>query len=232
MLERIVSRPEKSAAGFRVPESHVRGLSDNDMRWLAARVLIALEDTRKFGGMSVHELKQALKSIPGSDSLTLAYAPNGNELVTIAGRTVEVSPTASNAEIVLAFSSPEPVSTGNVTFVQPAAASVTAPSQMPAATPIPPVTMNAAKTNQPPTGKTTTMSITGAAPAAMSIKDLIAKSRTTVQAAHQKLITNAGKVQDAAAALDGLGDDLGKEGDDLMAMIGQFKNDLSGASSA
>jgi hypothetical protein len=75
------------------------------------------------------------------------------------------------------------------------------------------------------------MSITGAAPATLSIKEMIEASRKTMQAAHQKFTTNAAKVAQAAAALDSLGDDLGKEGDDLLAMVGQYKNDLSGTGS-
>jgi hypothetical protein len=75
-----------------------------------------------------------------------------------------------------------------------------------------------------------TMSITGAAPVTLSIKQMIEQSRVTVKAAHEKLTANAAKVQQAADALSGLGDDLGKEGDDLLAMVGQYKNDLgSGA---
>lgn len=84
-----------------------------------------------------------------------------------------------------------------------------------------------AATTIQPQGKS--MSITGAAPATLSIKQMIEASRQTVQAAHQKLTTNAAKVQQAAAALDSLGDDLGKEGDDLLAMVGQYKNDLAGS---
>lgn len=183
----------------------MRSISENDLRWFAARLLFAIEDVKRFGGMSVHELKQALSAVPGVESLTLGYAPNGNELVTIAGRTVEVSPGASNEDIALAFRGGQTTPIPTVAFVAP---------------PIPPQT------------RTKSMSITGAAPAALSIKDLIANSRQTVKAAHDKLIANAGKVNDAAAALNGLGDDLGKEGDDLMAMIGQFKNDLGGTSAA
>lgn len=79
----------------------------------------------------------------------------------------------------------------------------------------------------PPTQpKSNTMSITGAAPVTLSIKQMIEQSRVTVKAAHEKLTANAGKVQQAADALSGLGDDLGKEGDDLLAMVGQYKNDL------
>lgn len=181
----------------------MRNISENDLRWFAARLSIAVEDTKRFGGMSVHELKQALRAIPGAESLTLGYAPNGDELVTIAGRTVTVRPGASNEEIELAFRDPA-MSTPNVTV-----------------TPLPaPVAYAPA----PITRTTAAMSITGAAPATLSVKDLIANSRALVQSAHDKLTTNAAKVAQAAAALDGLGDSLGKEGDDLLAMIGQFTN--------
>lgn len=176
--------------GYRRPKLSVR-----DARLLfAAHVMLAMEEIR----MSSNELKQALRHIPGAENLTINYAPiSGNMLVTVGGRTVEVRPTASNAEIVLAFSNP----------------AISIPAPIPA-----PIT-------QVRTPKMA--SITGASSASMTIKDLIAGSRNAVQAAHNKLIANAGKVQDAAGALNGLGDDLGAEADDLMSMIGQFKNDLT-----
>lgn len=94
----------------------VRTISDNDLRWFAARLLIAMHDVKRNGGMSVHELRQALKHLPGAESLTMTLAPNGNALVTIAGRTVEVSPTASNEEIALALREPA-TNTPNVTVI-------------------------------------------------------------------------------------------------------------------
>jgi hypothetical protein len=178
-------------------------LSENDMRWFAARLSIAVEDVRRSGGMSVNEMKQALRAIPGVEGLTVGYAASGNQVLTIAGRTVEVAPTASNDDIVAAF-----------------AATPLSAITVPIATPMPPPI---AFTTPKSTG-TTSMSITGAAPATLSVKDLIANSRALVQSAHDKLTVNAAKVAQAAAALDGLGDSLGKEGDDLMAMIGQFTN--------
>ena len=77
--------------------------------------------------------------------------------------------------------------------------------------------------------KATTMSITGAAPATLSIKAMIEASRQKVKGAHDKLIANSAKISQAADALDGLGNDLGTEADDLLAMVGQYKNDLSGS---
>lgn len=80
----------------------------------------------------------------------------------------------------------------------------------------------------PPQRKASSMSITGAAPATISIKQMIEESRTLVKGAHEKLKANAVRVGEAAAALNGLGDDLGKEADDLLSMVGQYKNDLGG----
>ena len=74
--------------------------------------------------------------------------------------------------------------------------------------------------------KVVPMSVTGAAPVTLSIKQMIEQSRQNVKAAHEKLAANAAKVAQAADALSSLGDDLGKEGDDLLAMVGQYKNDL------
>lgn len=184
------------------PQRVFRGLDDAGRLLFAAHVMLAMEDVRKHGGMSVQDLKLALNHIPGSEGVTIAYAPHtGNMLVTVADRTIEVHPTASNAEIAAAFANPTVLNT---------AATLPAPRLVPI--------------TQVSTPK---MSITGAVNAGMTIKDLIAGSRTAVARAHDKLIANAGKVNDAAAALDGLGNDLASEADDLMSMIGQFKNDLS-----
>lgn len=56
--------------------------------------------------MSIFELKQALRDIPGIDNLTLGYAPNGNQLLTLGDKVCEVSPMASNEEIRLALQNP------------------------------------------------------------------------------------------------------------------------------
>jgi hypothetical protein len=56
--------------------------------------------------MSVLELKAALRDIAGSDQLTISYAPNGNQLIEIDGKTIEVGPMASNAEIEAALKNP------------------------------------------------------------------------------------------------------------------------------
>lgn len=116
----------------------MRTLSENGMRWFAARLLIAIEDTKRFGGMSVHEMRQALRAIPGAESLTMSIAEDGSgELVTIAGRTVKVRPGASMDEIALAFREPA-MSTPNVTVTPlPAVAYETETRTAPMTNPVP-----------------------------------------------------------------------------------------------
>lgn len=56
--------------------------------------------------MSVLELKAALKGVEGSETLTMSYASNGNQLFHIGDKTLEVGPMASNEEIRLAALNP------------------------------------------------------------------------------------------------------------------------------
>jgi hypothetical protein len=82
-------------------------LSQNDLDWLAARLSIAVYDTnRTTPEMSVRELKEALRDIPDIETLTIGYAPNGNQILHVADRSIEVSPAASNEEIRLALQNP------------------------------------------------------------------------------------------------------------------------------
>lgn len=184
----------------------MREVTDNDLRWFAARLLIAMHDVKRNGGMSVHELKAALADVPGVESLTLANAPNGNQLVTIAGRTVEVSPTASNAEIALAFREPA-MSTPNVTV-----------------TPLPQVTYRTAPMSTP------------AAPGsfAASIKAMMDEARAGVVQARTDGLAVVGaavsKLGDAKAAVTHVTSTMAatieSEAADVMAELGQISNDL------
>jgi hypothetical protein len=82
-------------------------LNQNDLDWFAARLSIAVYDvTRITPEMSAYELQAALKDITGSEQLTISYAQNGNQLIHIGDRTVEVGPMASNDEIRLALQNP------------------------------------------------------------------------------------------------------------------------------
>lgn len=55
--------------------------------------------------MSIFELRKSLRDIPGADGLTIGYAANGNQVVTIGDRSVEVGPMARHEEIRLALQS-------------------------------------------------------------------------------------------------------------------------------
>jgi hypothetical protein len=82
-------------------------LNQNDLDWLAARLLIAVYDVRRLSPeMSVLELKAAFKGIEGSETLTMRYAPNGNQILIIGDKEIEVGPMASNDEIRLALENP------------------------------------------------------------------------------------------------------------------------------
>ena len=81
--------------------------------------------------------------------------------------------------------------------------------------------IDAITTRKPPMG-----SVTGAGHAGQSLKQMMADRKAKLTAAHEKLSANFGKLDQATAALDSLGDDVGTEADDLLASIGQFKNDL------
>jgi hypothetical protein len=82
-------------------------LTEQDLNWFAARLSIAVYDTnRETPEMSAYELREALKGIPGSEDLTIGRSPNGNQIITIGDKTLEVSPMASNDEIILALQNP------------------------------------------------------------------------------------------------------------------------------
>jgi hypothetical protein len=56
--------------------------------------------------MSIFDLRKALRDIPGADGMTLSYVENGNQVVRIGDRSVEVGPMASHEEIRLALQGP------------------------------------------------------------------------------------------------------------------------------
>jgi hypothetical protein len=82
-------------------------LSQNELDWLAARLSIAVYDVnRTTPEMSVYELKAAFRGVEGSEALTVSYAANGNQLINIGDKTLEVGPMASNDEIRFALMNP------------------------------------------------------------------------------------------------------------------------------
>lgn len=56
--------------------------------------------------MSVLDLRAALRGVDGSETLTVSYARNGNQLIHIGDKTLEVGPMASNHEIATALQNP------------------------------------------------------------------------------------------------------------------------------
>lgn len=185
----------------------VREISQNDLRWFGARLSIAIEDIRRFGGMSAHDLKQALRDVPGVETLTMGYAQGGNLLVTIAGRTVEVSPTASNAEIAHAFR--EAVNTPNV------------------ATPLPPVNFST---------RTKTMSTPAPGSFAASLKAMMDEARAGIAQARfdgaAKVSDAVSKLNEAKTATlhvaGSIAATIEDEAADVMRELGQISNDLGG----
>lgn len=85
--------------------------------------------------------------------------------------------------------------------------------------PLPTVNLNPAK-------EPATSGITGAGHATLTLKEILADGKSAIAGAHQHVMEQAGKLKKAAGALQGLGDDIGSEADDLLAAIGQFKNDI------
>jgi hypothetical protein len=56
--------------------------------------------------MGVYDLKQAFPDTPEIQSLTMNYAGNGNQILSIGGRTIEVGPMASTEDIGQALANP------------------------------------------------------------------------------------------------------------------------------
>jgi hypothetical protein len=79
-------------------------LSQNDLDWYAARLSLAVYDTKRdIREMQLHDMREALKDIPGHENLEIEYESSGHQLLRIDGKVLEVGPAASNAEIVLAL---------------------------------------------------------------------------------------------------------------------------------
>lgn len=74
--------------------------------------------------------------------------------------------------------------------------------------------------------KEAAMSITGAAHVGSSLKDMIEQRKRAMSDGHAKLQAAFGKMDQATAALNSVGDKVAAEADDLLASVGQFTNDL------
>jgi hypothetical protein len=153
------------------------------------------------------------QAIPGAESLTIAYCGDGNELVTIAGRTVAVRPGASIAEIELAFREPA-MNTPNVTV-----------------TPLPAVAYEAQ-----PIDSTRTATMTNPAPGgfAAGIRAMMDEARAGVAQARADGLAKVGEAVQAlneaktatAHVADKMAGAIHSEAADVMAELGQISNDL------
>lgn len=82
-------------------------LSDNDLAWFAARLSLAVYDTnRETPAMLIHEMREALKGLPGLEDLQITYQPDGNQLLQLGDKVLEIGPMASNEEIKAALLNP------------------------------------------------------------------------------------------------------------------------------
>lgn len=73
-----------------------------DRREMAAYKL----QRRNHPDMSAYELREAMRPFPGSESLTIRTAENGNQIVTMAGKDYEFWPMATNEEIMATLANP------------------------------------------------------------------------------------------------------------------------------
>ena len=164
--------------------------------------------------MSVHEMRQALSAIPGAESLTVSLAEDGSgdEVVTIAGRSVRVRPGASHEEIALAFREPA-MSTPNVTVTPLPAPVAYAPT---------PTRTNRMTTNPAPGGF------------AASLRAMMDEARAGVEQARADGLAKVGeavqRLNDAKAATAHVAGKMAATIEDeaaaVVSELGQISNDL------
>lgn len=80
------------------------GLTQSDFEGLIGPIILTEFEGRTLNPMSVQELKEALG--PEATNLTITYAPNGNQILHVGDKIIEVGPSASNAEIKAAIQNP------------------------------------------------------------------------------------------------------------------------------
>ncbi len=70
--------------------------------------------------MLIHEMREALKGIPGYESLTIDYHDDGTQTLTLGDKVLQVGPMASNDEIRAALRNPTvPTQNTKVTMASP-----------------------------------------------------------------------------------------------------------------
>ncbi len=168
--------------------------------------------------MDVSAIKAKLASeVKGIETLTVSEI-GGRLVAGFNGLIAAVDPSSTEDQMVAAIRSAANLRPAPIPAVQPMPAAPVAAQPEPQAAP----------TQLQP--KATTMSVTGASHAGMSLKGMLDQHRKLVADAKAHVETQFGKLGQAAQAMQSLGDDVGKEADDLLATIGQFKNDLTGES--
>lgn len=210
-------------------------LSQHDLDWFAARLLIAVKDTNdefRKQYMGIVHIKQALAHVPGIDSLTMQYGDKGAQVFKWGDMSVEVPANSSeavvSAAISTAASAPVPISAGEVTPVTTAATVVATP--LPAA-PSPvgaaPSPVGAAPST-PPVAKPASGSFSA------SIKAMMDEARAGVAQARADGLVQVkdavGKLNDAKTATAKVAGTMAKTIEDeaasVLSELGQISNDL------
>lgn len=150
-------------------------------------------------------VKARLADVPGIDGMSVSNIA-GRINFGMDGKIASVDENASDADIDAAIRA----TFGDHVTPAPAAAPLAAPAAAPAI----------------PAKETAAVSVTGAAHVGTSLKDMLTQRKAKISAAHDKLSANFDKLDQATAALDTLGDKVGSEAADLLAVVGQFTNDL------
>lgn len=79
-------------------------ISQNDLDWYAARLAIAVYDTNAEYRMSIQNIRDELRHLPGGPELTMRYGEGGRtQIFMIGGIAVEVGPLATALDIEAAF---------------------------------------------------------------------------------------------------------------------------------
>lgn len=168
--------------------------------------------------MDLASIKAQCKYVPGIDTLTITNIA-GRFVAGFNGLVVGVDPRSTDEEIAAAIRKASQMrADGRIAQVDAA----TAPIPTPRPSPTPPL--------QP---KDTTMSsVTGARSASQSLKQMMEQAKQSVADGMAQVQTGIAKHAKAGEALKNLGGSLNKDGDDLLATVGQFTNDLGSSDDA
>jgi hypothetical protein len=169
--------------------------------------------------VSISELKLRLADVPGIETLTMQLI-GGRQVFGFNGLIAAVDPMATDQEIETAIRDAADLAKFGRGPAEKQAAATDSAALIPSV-------QLAPATN--PTGAKP-MSVTGAGHAGLKLRELMDAHKRRIA---QLLDDNLAKVQagfdkqlQGAAAVGTLGDKVNAEGDDLLASVGQFTNDL------